>query len=190
MCKLNFQSLHLFGLLAKDQATTNPLGGGGAAADRFEGDNGGVVEVPTCSPRRMHSRRAEDGGDGVPLTTTYNCCSTLGRRTTPHFQDHLHHHNRQNASEFARNQPLAGGSILGIATMRNGQFSTKDLSMGLQMPQMAHQSVSATGNNNAPVLSSILTTTTSTTGGQGERGDLTNSTCTLKKRVQIQEVTI
>lgn len=230
-----------------DQATTTQ----NAVTDRLRADvstGGGVArlgagsgDVPSCSPGKMYNNGSDsDGGGGrgggssAQQSSSLYKCSTMGRRRTPHFHEHLHH---QLPSDFASHQPLGGvgGSILGIATMRSGQFSNgaggggggvNELSMIMPAPQMTavpwSSSNSSNGNknnnnnnnNHVPILNSILTTTiaaqalqssggVSVVGGQASRsnnnnnnntanpvGGNGNGTATLKKRVQIQEVTV
>lgn len=147
-----------------------------------------------------------------PGKTMYKC-STLGRKTTqPHFHNpHLHHQHLASGgggggggvgdgSDFMA-VGGGGGSILGISmgTMRGGQFSTStnELPLIIQMPMQMEPN-----SNNVPILNSILTTSSghsnnnnnnnnSTSGsGGGSGGGAAGSTATLKKRVQIQEVTV
>lgn len=109
-------------------------------------------------------------------------------------------------------QQSAGGSVVGISTgtMKNGQFSygLTDACgpMIISMPQLEQQQqqqLQASHTNNVPILNSILTSTSGGGGGHnsysnsggnavggGGFGAGTSSTSTLKKRVQIQEVTV
>lgn len=201
--------------------------GGGSRA----GLAAGPGDVPTCSPGKIYNNGSDSDGGGrggsssAQQSSLYKC-STMDRRRTPHFHDHLHH---RVGSDFAS----GGGSILGIATMRSGQFSNgggasaaNELAVMMQAPQMVPVpcSSSSTGNknnnnnnnnNHVPILNSILTTTiaaqalqssggVSVVGDQASRsisnnnntgtanlvGGPGNGTSTLKKRVQIQEVTV
>lgn len=96
---------------------------------------------------------------------------------------------------------MGGGSVLGISpgTMRSGQFSsTNELPLIIPMDQRQQP-------NNVPILSSILTSSSSGASGSGHNNNNSNNytsgnggggnpingtTSTLKKRVQIQEVTV
>lgn len=180
-----------------------------------------AADLPTCSPRRLY------GGDGiVGVQQTMYKCSTLGRKppapTTSHFHNHLHHHlgstgdfMSHTTAASSSSSPLGGGggggSVIGIATMRHGQYSGRnELPLIITVPQMEQQqqkSSCSSNNSNVPILNSILSTKsvsqgTAATGGGGNNNILnpstgnpvsgpgTTGTSTLKKRVQIQEVTV
>lgn len=161
---------------------------------------GAAGEVPTCSPGKSMYK-----------------CSTLGRKmstnaTMPHFHNHLLHHQTTSGggggagavggSDFISvASGGGGGSVLGISmgTMRSGQHQqqfSNELPLIIPMPLQMDQKQQP--NNNVPILNSILTSSSasghnnnnSNYPGNGPSGSAPGSTSTLKKRVQIQEVTV
>ena len=141
-------------------------------------------EVPTCSPGKNLYK-----------------CSTLGRKVSTsaagqqqHFHSHLHGHQHL-PSDFMASGGGGGGSVMGISSLRaagSGQFSsTNELPLIIPMPLMMEQPPS-----NVPILNSILTSSGHNNNNNNNSNNHSNfsggsgSTATLKKRVQIQEVTV
>lgn len=135
------------------------------------------IDMPTCSPEKAQFR-----------------CLTLGRKmsmnATPQFYSHHLHH------------PMPDTSASG--TIRNGQLSssTNELPLIIPMPRQVKQKPPSSVTVNVPILNSILTSSSSSTGhSNNPNSSFANSnnngssnaasgTGTLKKRVQIQEVTV